>query len=81
MANRSYKRAERRDKTALCQIGLKFHKQFFSVLHKQGVWEKTQTATLHIQSTVGALHPAMAVTSDSIRTFVFVLVKTTLIQT
>jgi len=60
MANHSYKRADRGEGTALCQLGLKFHKQFFSVLHQSGVCEKTHTATLHRPSTVGVLHPAMA---------------------
>jgi len=60
MANQSYNMADRGDRTALCQLGLKFQKQFFSVLHQQRVCKKTQTATLHSPSTVGVLHTAMA---------------------
>jgi len=60
MANHSYNMADRGDRTALCKLGLKFHEQFFSALHQQGVCKKTQTATLHSPSTVVVLHTAMA---------------------
>jgi len=36
MANRSYKRADNWDTTALCLLGIKRHKHFFSVHHLKG---------------------------------------------
>jgi len=60
MDNYSCNRVDRGEGTALCQLGLQFHKQFFSVLHQRGVWEKTHKTTLPSLSTMGALHPAMA---------------------
>jgi len=60
MANHSYKRADSWDRTALCQLGLKFHKQFFLLCASPMEDVGKNTVTLHSPSTMVVLHPAMA---------------------
>jgi hypothetical protein len=43
MANYSYKKTDRGNRAALCQLGLQFRKQFFSVFHIGECGKNTQS--------------------------------------
>jgi len=43
MAKQSHNRTDREHRTAMGQLGLKFHKQFFSVHHQRRVCEKAHS--------------------------------------